>query len=273
MKKRTFKLLKCHPKYKKYDLCLNEDIVMNMRDNWNQKNPHKLIKTRKKKNIINTLRRYLSVCSHQKCLVDNTLDMKMNLFAPISPSSWNSNKSEWLSSVDIVKVMKQYEETYPQFRFLGPTPIDFDEKYGSRCIWPEICNLSIKGQLRQQKKYIGIIFNLDTHDKSGSHWVCMFINLENKYILYLDSNGLQMPKPIYKLTKRIVNECHELNIDMKVYTNKMRHQYEDGECGMYCLYTIVQLLEKKHKVQYFLTHRISDHKMNAYRNIFYNKMI
>ena len=49
MKKRTFKLLKCHPKYKKYDLCLNEDIVMNMRDKWNQKNPHKTIKTQKKK--------------------------------------------------------------------------------------------------------------------------------------------------------------------------------------------------------------------------------
>jgi len=51
MKKRTFKLLKCHPKYKKYDLCLNEDIVMNMRDKWNQKNPHKTIKTQKKKKL------------------------------------------------------------------------------------------------------------------------------------------------------------------------------------------------------------------------------
>jgi len=131
----------------------NEDIVMNMRDKWNQKNTYiKQYKPKKKKKLINTLRHYLSVCSHQKCLIDNTLDMKMNLFAPISPPSWNSNKSEWLSNVDIANVMKQYEETYPQFRFLGPTPIDFDEKYGSRCIWPDICHLSIKEQMRQQKK-------------------------------------------------------------------------------------------------------------------------
>jgi len=32
---------------------------------------------------------------------------------------------------------------------------------------------------------------------------------------------------------------------MNVYNNKnTKHQYADGECGMYALYTIITLLEK-----------------------------
>lgn len=271
--KKTFKNLKCHPKYKKYDSCLDDDLIMNMRDKWNKKNPTRKIKTRKKKIILKTLRNYLSQCSHQKCLLDNTLDMKLNLFAPHSPASWNSKKSEWLNSNDITNVMKQYEEAYPNFKFLGPSPIDFDITNGPSCVWPEICNLNIKDKLKQNKTKIGIIFNLDTHDKPGSHWVCMFIDLDRKYIFYLDSNGLPIPKRIETLKNRIINHCNEMNIPMNAYINNKRHQYEDGECGMYCLYFIVQLLEEKHKPKYFLTHRISDSKMNAYRNIFYNKSI
>ena len=34
---------------------------------------------------------------------------------------------------------------------------------------------------------IGVIFNLDKHDQSGSHWVAMFIDLENKFFFYFDS--------------------------------------------------------------------------------------
>lgn len=271
--KKTFKNLKCHPKYKKYDSCMNDDLIMNMRDKWNEKNPSRKIKTKKKKTILKTLRNYLSECSHQKCLLDNTLDMKINLFAPTSPSSWNEKKSEWLNSNDIINVMKQYEETYSNFKFLGPSPIDFDTTNGSKCVWPEICNLNIKEQLQNNKTKLGIIFNLDTHDKPGSHWVCMFVDLDSKFIMYLDSNGFAMPTMIQRLKERIIKQCNEMNISMKAYTNNKRHQYEDGECGMYCLYTIVQLLEHKHNVHYFMRYRISDSKMNAYRNIFYNKRI
>jgi hypothetical protein len=32
---------------------------------------------------------------------------------------------------------------------------------------------------------IGIIFNLDNHNESGSHWVSLFIDLEDKFVLYL----------------------------------------------------------------------------------------
>ena len=50
-------------------------------------------------------------------------------FAPTAPDSWKRNINEWLSSLDIKKVMKQYEDKHSDFSFFGPSPIDFDEKY------------------------------------------------------------------------------------------------------------------------------------------------
>jgi hypothetical protein len=66
------------------------------------------------------------------------------------PRSWKKNKYEWLSSVDIESVMDQYEEKYPEFKFLGPTPIDFDRKLGSGCVKNEICRLSIAEKIRKK---------------------------------------------------------------------------------------------------------------------------
>ena len=36
------------------------------------------------------------------------------------------NPQEWLSSDEITDVMKQYEDKYDNFVFLGPSPIDFE---------------------------------------------------------------------------------------------------------------------------------------------------
>jgi hypothetical protein len=270
--KRTFKYLKCHPKYKKNKSCISTKVMRSMRDKWNSKHPDKQIKTKTKKIIETQLRSYLSECNHQKCLIDKTIEKQLNIFAPKSPSSWNTNKSEWLNNFDISRVMTQYEEAYPKFKFLGPSPIDFDTIIDGKCVWTELCNLSIKEQFNKNKNKIGIIFNLDTHDKGGSHWVSLFIDLENKYILYLDSNGITTPKEIDIFINRIVKQCQEMNMTMKIYKNKKKHQYKDGECGMYSLYTIIKLLENKHSVNYFMNTRITDEKMNVYRRIFYNSV-
>jgi len=269
--KKTFKHLKCHPKYSKYKSCINDQTVFKMRDVWNARHPDKKIKTKKRNQIEEQLKSYLSICNDQQCLLSNTIGKPLKIFAPKSPKSWNKNKSEWLDSLDIMRVMKQYEETYPNFKFLGPSPIDFDTKKQSTCVWPEICNLNIKSQLDKKHNKIGLIFNLDPHYKEGSHWTCMFIDLQNKYILYFDSSGESTPNEIKSFTERIQKQCEELNMKMKIYNNENhRHQYTDGECGMYSLYTIIKLLENKHTVNYFLKHKITDSKVNQYRSIFFN---
>ncbi len=126
--KKTFKYLKCHPKYKSIKSCIDDKLILKMRHTWNKRHPDKKIHSKHIKTIETKLKHYLSICKDQKCLLNRTLKKKMNLFAPYSPPQWKKGKSIWLDSLDIMRVMKQYEETYPNFEFIGPSPIDFDTK-------------------------------------------------------------------------------------------------------------------------------------------------
>ena len=62
--------------------------------------------------------------------------------------------------------MRQYEEKYPDFEFLGPSPIDFDtHKMHGECVWDELYKFSLKKTKDDGIKKVGIIFNLDPIDK------------------------------------------------------------------------------------------------------------
>ena len=54
-------------------------------------------------------------------------------FTPYKPTEWEKNPVEWLSNFDILNVLKQYEEKYSDFKFIGPTPIDFNSTHAYRC--------------------------------------------------------------------------------------------------------------------------------------------
>ncbi|MBT7790583.1 MAG: tetratricopeptide repeat protein, partial [Calditrichaeota bacterium] len=73
--------------------------------------------------------------------------------------------------------MEQYERAYPYYRFIGPSPIDYDSQmaYGE-CVWNELCNFNLKKTIDRNKTKIGIVFNTDPHYMGGSHWISMFID-------------------------------------------------------------------------------------------------
>ena len=153
--------------------------------------------------------------------------------------------------------MKQYMDKYSNFLYLGPSPIDFDKIVDGKCVWPTLCNLNIKKQMKKGINKIGIILNLDKHSGDGTHWVCIFIDLQNKYIFYFESTGSTIPVEATAFMERIKKQCADLNIDIKIMDNmKMRHQYGTSECGMYCLYFIISLLENKHTPKHFLKKRV-----------------
>ena len=269
---KSFKYLKCHPKNKSSKLCVNNKLLLSMRKKWNDRHPDKKISS-KNPNIIETkLRKYLYYCNDTSCLVKKLSSLNnKKFFAPKMPQEWNNNKKLWLNSLDIMKVMKQYEETYKEFDFLGPSPIDFDTNKINSCVWPEICNFSINKQLKNKKYKNGFIFNLDKHYQEGSHWICMFLDLEKNFILCFDSNGIEMPDEIMTFIEKIKNQCDKKNIKLKYYHNDgFRHQEQDGQCGMYCLYTIIELLTKNKNPKYFNTHKISDQLMKQHRAIYFN---
>ena len=290
-KTRKFKKLNCAPNRKKFidnnlqgKTCYGNSELFMLKNYWNKQNPNNLIKTNNPKEIWVFLRKNLNKkCYNELCWLKNTefddplIKKKIikNLFRPFSPKSWNIKPFEWLSSHDIEDVMKQYEKAKKNFVFLGPSPIDFDtldEGFAGGCVYEPLCKFNLSYYLnnkRQKKDKIGIIFNLDPHTKGGSHWVALFINLVENYIFYFDSNGDKIPKKIKILKDRIVDQASKLNIDLKFYENNVEHQLKDGQCGMYCLYFIIELLQERKTPEDFKK-RIPDNLMKDYRIKYYN---
>lgn len=142
----------------------------------------------------------------------NDREIHEETFRPERPENWYDNPNEWLTNIDIEDVMRQYEKIYPDFKFLGPTPIDFDTKLGSgnSCVESSICNLSLRQMLQQGKRRIGIVFNLDPHYKSGSHWTALMCDINAGGIYYFDSYGMEPPKEARVLMARLRSQGNQL---------------------------------------------------------------
>jgi len=163
---------------------------------------------------------------------------------PEQPSKWASDPDMWLDSLNIEAVMKQYEEVYPAFEFMGPFPIDFAApdpyvKSGDpKCLIREICGLRIEEALRNGTRSVGIVYNLDPHFKDGSHWVANYIDLPGHKCYYFDSYGYQPPKQVATFMKWLTTQDPK----MKLMYNARRFQHSDSECGMYSIYFIIRML-------------------------------
>ena len=281
----SFKKLRCSPKEKNKInrfTCYTNDSLYKLRDQWNKNHSDKLIKTNDPKEIHSMLSSYLSnVCKTESCWLKQTKDFGkisediIDSFAPVTPSEWKTNPNEWLSSVDIDKVMNQYKKAYKCFEFIGPSPIDFDTKTShGECVWNELCNFSLANQIKKGKNKIGIIFNTDPHNKSGSHWISLFINIKKKVICFFDSVGTKPSKEIIKLVNRIIDQGHKLNpkINFKFENSDgIEHQYKNTECGIYSLFFIIHMLQDKTSENFYKNHIIKDDQIQNYRKIYFNE--
>ena len=283
-KKATLKKINCSPKPKdKINdfTCYTNDSLYKLRDLWNARHPDVKIISNSPKEIHRILSEKLSgLCNKESCWLKQKQEFgpvssdMADSFAPESPPEWKKNPNEWLSSEDIIKVMKQYEKAYKCFDFIGPSPIDFDTRklYGE-CVWEELCNFSLKDQIKKGKTKIGIIFNTDPHNKPGQHWISMFVNIKKKTVFFFDSTGDEPPKQIMTLVNRIKQQG--LNLKRKINftfdsNEGIEHQYGNTECGIYSLYFIVHMLEDKTSQHYLKTHILKDEYMNKFRHIYFN---
>ena len=173
-----------------------------------------------------------NVCNDEYCwtkqkFVSHNEDVKES-FRPEMPVKWKENKNEWLNTLDIEAVMKQYEKKYSNFVFIGPVPIDFDHKlHPGMCVMNELCNINLKNYYLHKNK-IGVIFNLDPHDKPGSRGVSMFADFDKKNsVYYFDSYGYKEPK-VTKLMKRLKEQADALNKNTTLHTNNIRHQFKNS---------------------------------------------
>ena len=280
-KETNFKYLNCNPGIKSTNgSCYKDKDLLDMKNLWNSRHPDSLITSNDASDIWKELKFYMSsICNEESCWLKKEF-IKYNKnyhkllnysFAPQAPNEWKKNKNEWLSSIDINKVMQQWEKNLHTFAFLGPSPIDFDKIINNTCVWNDLCDFDLNKFINKNKTKIGIIFNLDPHYKSGSHWVSLFIDIKNKFIFFFDSAGPKCPPQIKKLANRIIEQGKKLNIDLKFFENHpFEHQQYNTECGMYSLYFTIELLTENKNPEYFLKHKIPDKMMEGFRNVYFN---
>jgi len=268
-------LLQCNPATlaKTHTTCLPLTMLERLRDTWNQKYPnHKIPMTvHKKERLWAELRLRLQMqykCASEYCAVKE-LDLGSeadSYFRPKKPAEWTDKPTSWHDSITIAKVLTQYEDAYPHFEFIGPTPIDFDSQMPGalgRCVLDELCKLNLADMKKAGKTDIGIVFNLDPHDRPGSHWVCAYIDLKRMETYYYDSYGYEPCAEIRRLLRR----CKEQGCKQIIW-NDLRHQRKKSECGTYCMVIIISLL-KGVSFPTLCKNRIDDDTMMAIRDILY----
>jgi len=273
--------LKCSPKIQENDFtCYSNESLMKLKSLWNARHPDVIISSNEPREIWEALKGHMkSVCNKESCWLKQNFaapgidkEMLNYTFAPKSPDDWKKNPNEWLNSIDIENVMKQYEKEFPFFDFIGAAPIDFDapKMYGE-CVWEELCHFDLNISIRNGKKKIGFVFNTDPHYLSGSHWISMFVDLSRNFIFFFDSTGNAPPKEVKRLIKTITQQAKSVGIDLRYIQNNKHHQKKPTECGMYALFMIINLLRDNMKPEDFILDIFPDEEMEQFRDKYFNK--
>lgn len=175
-------------------------------------------------------------------------DLARRFLRPAAPKEWAEDPDLWLDSLNIADVLNQYEDAYPYFEFMGPFPIDFaaPDPYirgggvaSKKCLMNEICELRVTKAMASGTRAIGIVYNLDPHFKSGSHWVANYIDIPGHKCYYFDSYGMEPPPQVAKFMKWLTTQDPKMRLEY----NARRLQYKNTECGIYCIYFIIRMLE------------------------------
>jgi hypothetical protein len=260
--------MNCAPHRKNDKTCYTKEQLVKMAKILNEKEGSKIKLTGTKDELWNAIRIHLfDECDYEWEWMDNKTikqlndrEIKFETFKPPMPTTWLKNKFTWLTTTDILNVMRQYEKLYTEYKFFGPVPVDCPKD-----IYCELTNIDLGKMNRKGVNMIGVIFNLDKHNEGGSHWVGLFANIIDNSITYYDSTGNPAPdyiKYFIEMLKR------QMRSGVVIDWNKKKHQFGGSECGIYSMNFIIESI-KGNKLSEIENKKISDYSVNVLRNYFY----
>ena len=254
----------CAPsKTRKSFSCYSTQDLTKLKHKYNKTFKHK-IHDKEPKQIWKQLMKQMK-CTKESCLASR---LKMNTFnfAPKSPDEWKKNPTAWLSSDEITNVLRQYEMAYPDFKYIGPSPADFFFRENGTCVWEELCKFKVSDMRLAKKTKIGIVFNLDTHEGTGTHWVAVFMDIPGKKMYFFDSTGEAMDENLYQFYEK-VNAQERFKL---IQNHPVEHQFGDTECGMYTLFFIIIMIHSNDFSLFTNKNVFSDKSMVLLRKRFFN---
>jgi len=274
LKKKTFKR-KCKNFKIPEKTCYTKKNLIDFAKHWNNKNKNKKIThvcSKTKEQLWDDLKDTFNTEKEDLWLefIDKPF-LEPHTFSPKVPEIWKENKNTWLSNIDISRAMHYYEEKYPMFHFIEPAPIDFYKKNKyNQCLHSPLCNYNYKS-LYKKYDYLGVIFNTDPHNKSGQHWIALFIHLKLGEISFFDSTGNSPPIEIQNLINEFKTQGQEvLQKKIKINYNKTPHQQLYTECGIYCLAFMHHMLITDGDFTIFNQERLADEKIQFLRAFFFD---
>lgn len=203
------------------------------------------VKKNKKYLLEELLKRFKQVCGkNQFCLTKQDFmneivkemreDIDNNTFRPEGPK----DPSEWLSTIDINNIMKQYENIYSDFKFFGAVPLNCNEI--SFC---SLYKLNFEKYNRDGIKKLAIVFNHDKYGQPGSHWVALYMDLDMGEIYYCDSTGKKAFGNIEQIIDQFMKYYKKKTGQNAVYKfNTTPYQKDSSECGIYSCNFIIRML-------------------------------
>lgn len=176
-------------------------------------------------------------CESESCLYTKSpfveLKSELKRFNPTGP--WNS--TEWLSNDNIDDVLRLYTKKFPRFYHVKFQMRDF-KKQGR-----ELANLDWTEII---KKYdcMACVLNTDETGRPGEHWVCVFVDIKGRTVEYFDSAAQSPPQEFVDwVSDTAIQLADALGKAVKeTIVTKVEHQQGDSECGVYCLYYIINRL-------------------------------
>ena len=273
----------CSPKKDKNDFsCIDNNVIYKIGKILKEHNYKINMDDNLKKmhtNISKTLKK-IKKCNSEQCwrninmITDNLTKKELkelnNSFKPKKPKSWEDNSNTWLSNVDIDNVLKQYYDKYNDYYYHGALPVDFDEEVDNKCLVDNLCKFDVDKLHKSGKNKIALVFNTDPHNKSGEHWISMYIdcigkNIEHPCIYFFDSAGNPPPKQI----KEFIDDTRDNSkINFSYIENNIQHQKGNTECGIYCLHFLTYMIEDGDFMDY-IQNKKNDKFMEKYRSIFF----
>lgn len=243
------KTRKCHPRVKNSTSCLPPSTLEHVGKSLLGGQQQQSIKGDMKKLLTRRTRCKSERCWLEKAPIDpkQKAELVKKWFRPTMPDSWEGDPDEWLDSNNISDVMRQYEEVHPEFKFFGTSPIDFaaPDPYTKgaaekgKCIEDSICKMNLDQLRKEGKTKLGFVYNLDPSNKGGSHWIASYTDIPGHRTYYYDSYGMRPPYQIARFMRSLTLQ----DPLMKLEYNSKRHQFGNSECGMYCLYFLIQMIE------------------------------
>lgn len=288
--------LKCAPsKIYEDGSCYSLNTLIEIATAYNEQQKNNIIKiNNNKKDLVQQLEKILGKC--QSCwlgmsnidklnLKEETLiEMNNNTFRPEGPST----QYEWLSTNHIDDVVKQYENVYNDFIFLGALPNDFETQP-----YYNFKNLDFNDFIKNGKTKCGMVINLDPLELGGSHWVALYFDLSNNKIYFFDSIGKPPDRRIKRFITKIfmfMSKRKNLNIDIKniiknikknkktdlsnifdnfdIRFNNIQHQFKNTECGVYSINFILRCV-KGESFDDITKNITNDDDMNNCRNVYF----